>query len=310
MSLPRPQIKEIGLALASLLLSLILFLSVAAAAAAGFTHTVILTIVGLIAFSWLALIAVYLAFAPTRWLAYLIIFFSAFLLALIGRFHISAIIGALILIGTLVPARRAFQLDLHNHVKYQTSQAFGSGVHILLLGLIMSISGLILPQVSSLIAQKGISINAATVSWIIKPVSSYFANDLPGLADGGTVDDYLDQQFASQLPAGQTLSSAQRQLAYQEISQRFGDQPITGTETLADIVAYRLNSWLKNLTQANSITIAFSLIVLVLLTIRAILPVVAWLVLALITFLIFLSRRVGLLQLTEVPTPAQKLEIR
>ena len=303
-----PGTKEITLGSTLVLVGLALFLSFMAAASTNFTNVGLDIVVGLAALGWIAIAAIFLALSSVPWLSRSVVAATSLIIILAGSFRLGAIVAALLVAVLMLRSQYILKRNLSDRLRYHPFTAFYAGIRVLVYGILVAAIGISLPNLTNLVESQGFRINSHTASVLIEPFSAYLGGELPGLAEGGNVDDFIDQIVASELPAGVELTPLQRQQYREEISRRF-KQPITGQETLGDLVAARMNNWLNQLVQSNSLTVIIAIIVAALLAMRAVVPVLAFVALALVASSVAVGRSAGFLQLTEQNRPVQQLEL-
>ena len=136
-----------------------------------------------------------------------------------------------------------------------------------------------------------------------------FLGDLvPSLDSDTNVDTIIDNQIRQQGVDPATLPPEERERIHQQFSEQFG-LAVTGNESFSDVVAGRLNETLQRITQANALMVALVAVVLAFLTIRAIIPIMARLVVVAIAAAIWLACKTGVLVATKQTVEAEMVTL-
>lgn len=235
----------------------------------------------------------------------------AVIVVLAGQDLYGALGGAVLLAFTLIASRRSFREEITNRIEFKPYSVFRYGTRFVIIGLILALAGLLLPEIRESVSQEGIKVSEKQISVAIKPIEPLIEDFAPGVSTTGTVDDFIDSQIEEQigqLPEGVTISEEQRQQLRQEIARQF-NQPITGRETLASVMTNKINQTLQNITQGNALIVALVIIILAFLTLRAFVPMVSWLIIGIIYLVIIVGKKAGLFLVTEKTATIKHLEL-
>jgi nucleotidyltransferase/DNA polymerase involved in DNA repair len=115
----------------------------------------------------------------------------------------------------------------------------------------------------------------------------------PNFTATSNIDDIIDNQLRQQGIDPTQVSPDQRAALHSQVSQQL-NLPVTGQESLADIVTSRFNQTLQRITQVNALSVALLAVVLSFFTIRALIPLVTWALLAAIAAGMWFARSIGL----------------
>ena len=242
-----------------------------------------------------------------RWGSVLaLILTPAISVVLAGRFSPGAMVGGALLIISLLLARRFTAGEINNRITYKTSDVFFSGLKLILLGLILSLAGLTLPILEESLSQGRFVLTAEQVGYATGPFRPLLEGMSPGLTPDTSVDQLIDQRVTEELPEGVELTPEQREQIHQQVSTQFGT-PVAGEDTLNEVVAARVNDWLTSFTVTSPIIFALVIILIVVLAVRAFVPLIAWVLLPLLALLVWLSRKSSLLRLTERTATVEQL---
>ncbi|MDP3997618.1 MAG: hypothetical protein Q8P73_03930 [bacterium] len=260
---------------------------------------------------WLVVIALAMFLSRSLWSKAALTIVPSFAVTLAGAGAAGALGGAFLLLVSLLVGLRSIKREAANRINYTTWYMFGPGLRIIVIGLILALAGLLLPELRQVIAQDGLQISEQQTAAIIKPIQPLLKDYLPTTDTNANIDDLIDAQVKQQTGGAITaadISDEQRAEIKQQISRQF-NQPITGQETLASVVTTRVNNTLRNLTQNNALLVALVIIVLAFLTLRALVPIVVWVLLLLMIIVVYLTRKTGLAKLEEQQITSHRLTL-
>ncbi len=270
-------------------------------------------VVGVVGLTWCALMAGALALiASERFGASLALAVLAPVAAvLVGRASLPAFIGAAILLLTTFLARSIIAREINSRVNFNTRVIFRDGVKVLILGLAVSLLALSFPLLRSSAEQGALTIPMPYVEAIVNPLTPALARYLPGYERGNTINDIIDAQIAKQaadLPAGFVVPPEQRETIRADLSKQLGIS-IRGDETMPVLVTRYVNQYVKSLAKGDGLLVVIVLLVAALLALRAIIPILAWPVLAVIAALLYLSQRIGLISVIRTQVTIERMRL-
>ena len=227
-------------------------------------------------------------------------------IVLAGKLSEGALVGAALLVVSLLLARHFTSRELTNRMTYRTGDVFFSGLKLVLLGLILALAGLALPILEESLSQGRLTVTAEQVRHATGPLAPLLGGIAPGLTADTTVDQLIDERIASDFPAGVELTAEQRAQIHQQVSSQFGTA-VQGGDTLNQLVATRLNDWITSFTVTSPLIFALVVILLLVLAVRAFVPLIAWALLPLLSVIVWLARKTTLLRLTERSATVERL---
>ncbi len=272
----------------------------------------ILIFIGSIA--WLVMVAVALALSTKNKSLLIIVSIAVVVTLLAGRFSIGAIAGALLLGLSLISARHILTQDLKERLTYRTRTTFKGGVKVLVVGLLLSISGLTVSLISETIEAEGLKIPESIVEPLLAPSEKIIQGLLPGFKSDASLDTLIDtqlqQQLGEQVSLDLFLPDNQRTNIRDDISRQLNLPSLSGRETLTTIATNKINSSLQAITKTNSLLVSFMIIALGLIAVRALVGPLSWLVLLLgLSPFIWLGKRFGLWHVVNEQTTVERLKI-
>jgi len=223
-----------------------------------------------------------------------------------GLLSLGATVGAALAIVLLLLARRFITGELENRVQYRTGDVFFAGLKMMIVALIVALAGMSLPSLEQSLASGQLAITAGQVSSFIQPVMDVFGWDAAAPGAGSTIDSLIDQQLSQQGIDAASVTPEQRAAARAEIGQRL-QVPVSGEETVSDVAASRVHLWLSTLAESNPFGFAIGVLVLVIVTIRAFVPLLAWALLTPLALSVWVARRVGLARVVETTQAVERL---
>lgn len=291
------QSKAVGLTIASVATSVLLFFALALVLTTtmGSIPALIALAVGSIV--WTILSAITLWAVRERWSVSTIAISAAISTTVAGMSW--GALGGGILLGLLcTAAHRAFIRDDSNIRRFATVSVFRAGTKLLVIGLTLASAGLALPFIEGSLKKDGLQVSPDHLAVVLRPLQPMLKGLTPTVQVESNIDDIIDAQVRQQGGNPNSISAAQRDEIRRQIGQQFAVE-ISGQESVADIVATKINTTLAGLIQTSSLTVALVTVVIALLTIRAIIPLITWIILIGIAGAAWLSRRVGLLHLKK-----------
>ncbi len=310
MSLTRQQKKEAGLVTATVILSALVMWQLASAVGGG-VHPLTAALLIMVVLAWTAVMALSLALAASRASWYALVLGPPLVVAIVGLARVGAIVAALILILCLAAARRSLTGEISNRIKYRTKQIFSKGVRLLLIGLAAVLAGFSADPFISNLRISGFHIPPELVETALQPAQGIIANMLPGYTPSSRVDELIEQQIraqSGQLSPEQPVTPGQLAAVRRQLSRTYG-LPITGRETVPQLITMYVNRYLNNLTQAIPLLITVLALSAFLLVARLVIPVLVWPVLGITYLLIRAGQRVNFLFLITVQESVERLRL-
>jgi hypothetical protein len=297
--------KEIALALGSIAVAVLLWWSFAWALTDSFQNLGLTITVGVLAILWCIITPITLFMAGRWWTAAAVAGAAAVAPITAGGFSWGAMGGGVLGGLFALAAWRAFKKGGENMRRFRTGAIFTSGTRLLVTGVILAAAGIALPFLEGKIAQRGIEISPDQVALALRPVQPFLRDIMPSLDSDTDIDTIIDNQIRQQGVDPATLPPEERKRIHQQFSQQFSI-PVTGQESLSDVVAGRLNETLGRIAQANALTLALVALVVAFLTLRAIIPILTRILVFGIAAGIWTACRLGLIvpvkQTVEVET--------
>lgn len=303
--------KEIGVIAAMCLVTLLEFFSFATflpQAAAKPAFAVVLVLLSIV---WVSCAAVAFALVGSRSGLAVLLIFPAAVTVIISRLLPVAIGGAILLSIFCLMAQRTLVREVRNRVYYQTSHVFGSGIRLLTLGLMVGLTGLVLPILNATPGSYQLRVTERQIEPLLKPFEAYIGQLLPGFRPDASIDELIDEQIRqqeAQLPEGVELSEQQREVARQQLGRQL-QQKLTGQESVATIVANSLNQSVSKITSQNPLLASLILVALVFLTLRALVPFLIWPILGVTAGLIYILRQAGLIYVARTQAMIERLQL-
>ena len=268
---------------------------------------VILTILVILQTAVLALALSVTQHWGTR-LALLVI--PAMTVAVLGL-HVSSVLGGLLLLLAAWMGSRSLREEIGNRLQYRVWPMYGPGVRLLLLASLLGVIGLAYVPLLGAVNRGGLRLSPAYVSLFLKPLEPLLTSTIPGYKSDQSVNDFINaqlQQEQSQLPPGTTVPSQEQAVLRTQLSQRFG-QSLTGAESVSSIIAGKVNQYVDSTVRSYPQLVTLIVLVSLALTIRFLLPFLAWPTLGVIALLMWFGRQVGLFTLTEEQRTIQRLTL-
>ena len=303
--------KELILVSAVLLWSVILFFAIASLAPNIVDHPLIALPLIFAGTIWLSLTAIGMVVVKNTTTKSALNIGSAVAVILAGLFDIGAIGGGILLALSLSAAQRRFTAEADNRIHFRVAQVFPLGIRLLVVGLIVAVAGLSLPIVRQYIDREGLAVDEKQIEFATKPLEPLLNNIAPGIRPSLTMDDLIDQEIQRQqanLPEGYVIPPDQKEVLRKQLGETFG-QDLSGQETYSQIIASRLNSVLQRVVESNTLIVSIVIILLAFLALRAIIPILTWIVVGLIAVLLYVARKLDILHIEETQGIIRRLEL-
>lgn len=226
-----------------------------------------------------------------------------------GAFNLGSIGGAALTLLGAMAARHALQRDKENRIVHRVREVFSSGSRMLVIAFLLGAAGLSLPYLQDSIKENEIKLSSQQKSIVLKSLTPLLQDISPNNIDpSSTMDDLINQQIEDQGLDPTQITNNQRAQLLQSLSTQMGAE-LTGQETFTELVTQRINNAIQNITQANPLIVALTLIILAFLTVRSVVPVAVWILLPLLSLVIWLSQRTGLLARQKVTVETDHLTL-
>ncbi len=304
--------KELTIVGFASLYSLLYFLLVALLLRGQSSSTVFSIVIIVAGLLWVAIMASALAFASRRLgVSMSLTVIPALAVMIVGRVSLEAIIGGILLAVFILIGRSVMARDMESRIKFAIRPMFWSGSKALLFGLLVVITTLALPVVTTSVQGGEIRVPRAYVNTVLRPASPIIEKYLPQYTPDTTVNQIIAAQIAQQtleLPPGIPYPPDQHAQILKELSRQLG-VPLGGHETIPDLVANWINVRLQRLAEQNGILLVIILVVLVLLTLRALIPLLMLPVIMFIKILVYISQRIGLVALMKTQVTIERLHL-
>jgi hypothetical protein len=223
-----------------------------------------------------------------------------------GRLSAGALVGAVLLLIALLLARRSVRRELTSRITYRTAEVFGPALRLVLFGLILALAGLALPVLEASLVQGTIALTAEQVGALTHPLAPVLESFSPNITAESTVDEIINQKIEQELPPGVEVSAEQREQIRQQVAQQLAT-PLTGRESINTVIARQINTWLQAFTETSPVLFALSIIIILLLAVRTVVPLAAWLLLPVLAGMVWIGRRIGLVRLVESTVSVDRL---
>lgn len=269
----------------------------------------LLVLIAMAAVLWAVLIDFSLMICPLLTSASIIILINGVMVLLNGGVVIASSVGAMLLMIFLATARQFIMREVNTRVRYSTSQIFFMGSRLTLLGLMVAVAGLFLPYLSQSIFEDRLAIPEEYIAVAARPLDPLVSRLFPGFSQTSTVDDLLDSQLAQQLPPGTVIPEGQRVALRAELARQLGASSLTGRETFSQIAAQRLNAALKDLAQRSPFVLALAFVIILFLTLKALLPLLAWPVIGGLALLMLVARLIGLIYVARTEATIERVTL-
>ncbi len=248
------------------------------------------------------------------WLAIL----PPFVIPFVGFLSIESLIGGLCMMGALFYARQNITTQINDRIYWNVRSIFRYGVELLLLAALIGVIAIGLPFGRDLLQKGELQVSVQYTQRVLKPFSPIIQRFFPEYQHDATLNNLVDKQVEEQqrqLPPGTFLSPDQRQQAIQQISRQLNIS-LQGQETIPEIAAIYMNKMIKDISgsvqdvsSVRGVFFTIALIAVIILAIRALLPILLWPVLGLIQILILFARRIGLVTITKVDVVIERLHL-
>lgn len=302
--------KEIGVAVFLVLFTVLEFFTLGTLLAEASTGQWYLFLLVGLSLIWLAFMSAGLALTAQPALTVLMVI-PALTLAAVGRGSPVAIGGAFLLALFTLIAQRSFAREVQNRVLYRTSQVFNLGVRQLLLGLMVAVTSLALPLITTSLQGSRLQVTERHVEPLLGVVEPLIAGWLPGYTTTATVDQMIQvslNETLTQLPAGLTIDEGETARQRAAIGRSLSVE-LTGRETMPRIVAAMINGYVGQIAAQNPLTVSLILVVVVFLTLRTLVPFLVWPVIGVIAGIVWMARQIGLIYITRSQAMVERLQL-
>lgn len=303
--------KEIGLVIFALLfgaVGLAAYTMLLPAAIETWSYTVILVAIALL---WLAVMLVTLSMCRRALSVIALTLLPATMAIVMSGFSAVVIGGALLLAVFTLLAQRTLLREEQNRLQYKTTQFFSSATRLLALGLMIMLTCLAWPVLTDSVKNTRFVISDQQVGPLLRPLEPIIRDFFPGYSSGASIDELIDATLAEErkkLPPGTVIDPLQEQQVRADMRARLGAN-LKGNESLATIVADRVNGSVNTLAAQNPVQASLILAVLALLTLRALLPLVVWPTLGLVALLVKIAVSSHLASITTQEVLMERLRL-
>ncbi len=245
---------------------------------------------------WMALLSYALALLNSVSTNLALIVIVPLLVLIIGRFHAGAIVGALLLAAFLVIAQQRLTQAIRNHIKYRTFDIFYLGTHVVMIGVITALVGLATAAILNRLSTDQLLISEQLIQRALQPAEPFIQGLVPGYNVRSSVNELIEAQLQEQLgtlPPSSPLIAGQKTAALRNLERQL-DRRISGQETISALIADAINRRLDIVITNNRLFVALGIIIIIFFALRTLVPILVWPILALIIFLVYLSRKTGL----------------
>lgn len=226
-----------------------------------------------------------------------------------GGLTISALVAGSLLALFLFAAQESIVRKAAERLRLQLRYILFPGLSLLIAGFAIAAFALSVPSLREAMRNGQFGISTDVTAAILAPAVPIIGNILPGYTPEATVDELIAAQARQQLgDEVQNLPPEQLVQARRELATSL-KVDLNGSETVADIVALYSNDFLRRVTAGNGVMAVIVLATVGLLAIRAAVPLISWLPLILAGALMWISKKTGLVSVSEVQVAAQRLEI-
>jgi len=286
----RHQQKELALVVTTVLLSAVLYWWTYAVI--GDADLIVVKAVAITVFAllWLGLATFTLGLANSFSSGTTLILLPPLLLIIAGRAHFGVIGAALLLLLFTALARLKITTEIKNRIKYSTVQAFYGGGRYMVFGIIISLAGLAIPYLSDRFTTENIIVPEESIAFLIRPFEGALINLLP----------QLNQTQVIQTPNPS-----------ESIPGSIPEPPVIQTtpDSLSSIVTELINERLSSITRQSPFIAALIVILLMLVTVRLLVPIVVWPVLGLIALFIYIAQQTGFAYILKNEATVETLQL-
>lgn len=264
-----------------------------------------------ISVGWVASMAIALATVRYKTSVAVLVVAPTVIIIALSKLSVIAIGGAALLGIFTLMAQRTFTREMHNRIRYRTTEIFGVGLRLLTLGFMIGLLGLSWSSFTGEGSVYRFQVAEQQLAPLMKPLEPIVRNFLPTFRSDLTVDQFIQQEIekqTNQLPPGVTLPPGQLAQSRAELSQRFGEQ-LSGQETLTTLVTHRINNSIGALAEENVLLVTLVLIIIAFLTLRALLPLLVWPLLGIVALLVLALRAIGLLHIQDTQVTVERLSL-
>lgn len=297
--------KEISIAVAVLVLNALLFWRLNTIAA---TNLYVFVLAALIILSvlWIALLVISLSLIRSKAIAAGLIIIVPLTLIVIGRAHIGVVGAALILTLILLIARAHSKKEVANRIHYSTIQIFSVSTRLVFIGLIVCITGLSTPAISTAFNSEEIVIPQQPIRIALKPFEQLIQNSIPNYSSQATINQLIQDQLARQMEPGTVITPGEKEAALKNLSAQLG-QPLSGEENIIQIITNTINTQINKLIKQSPLMATLSTIFIIIIVARFISLAFVWPLLGVIALIIFIARKTGFVQLISSEEPVERL---
>lgn len=225
-------------------------------------------------------------------------FLPALAVAAFGWPQPSALAGAgLLAIVTLIAAVTTRD-HLDDYVRLQPRRAFWTGSQLVAIGTIAALAGLYFPVLANQLQAGDVQLQERTVEPFLRPLAPVFENLLPNSTQGHAFNQVLNSTLAQPLPPA----------IQQELNRRLSEAANRPSNITA-LTTQWLNNQLSQFATESPLLVSLVILVPIFFTSWFLSPVLLWPVVMVITGLLWLFRRLYLVQIESHPEPVDHLTL-
>jgi hypothetical protein len=254
-------------------------------------------ILGITGIVWAACVALAGAcLSEKRYVPFILSLVPASTLWIVGGFTIPALIGAGIVFLLGWSAQQTIAHELISHIKIRIATVFSAGVKMLLLGMFLSFIVLSIPGIREAIVSGNMNIPEEYITSIVLFISPVLEQTIPVYSPDKTIDEVLGEDK-------QDIAAAKDELS-KELN-----IAITGKETGPVLIARIIREYVKRNASGDGLMVTVVVIAVAFIAVRTLVPIIAGLVLVVITALFWIMKKSHLIAITEREIPVQSIEI-
>lgn len=226
-----------------------------------------------------------------------------------GRFSLSALIGAFLLLLLLWSAGRILRYEMTSRTIFRLRPMYSEAIKRITLGIILAAVGLAYAWVLGGIHSGQFRLKPHHLAPALRPAEPLLQQFIPGFSSELTIDQWIDAQLEEEVrrvAPQATVAPQQRQLVREQLERQVG-QRLSGQENFVTLATNLTNQRLDTAVRQYPIVVTVVILVLIFLTIRAGVPLLVWPVIGLLYLFVRLGERTGLVRLEETSQTVQRL---
>ncbi|MEX2054786.1 MAG: hypothetical protein WD972_01265 [Candidatus Andersenbacteria bacterium] len=303
--------KELGVVAFVCAFTIVEFFAFATLLPLAFQSTGYAVLLAILSLFWIACMGIGLALATKVLSIIALIVVPAVVAILLSRFDTVAIGGGVLLGIFLLLAQRTFVREVQNRIYYRTTHVFTAGLKMVILGVIVVLTALVLPTLTSPDATQQFDVQERHIEPLLRPLEPVLQRYIPGYTKEATIDEIVKKQVDAQqeqLPPGVEIPPDQVRQSRQELAKRL-NVSLNGRETVTTVVTRMLNRQVRQLSTTSPLLIPIILVAVVFLTLRALVPFIVWPVLGLVGLILYFARGIGLVYVSRTEATIERLQL-